>query len=58
MNLTVDIELDGSKIRADGLTSEFNLIGKLAIYPPFQTEAFIVKVYTFECSVQPLTYLY
>jgi hypothetical protein len=54
-NSTVDIELDTSKIGEDGLTSEFILEGKLAIYPPFKTEPFTVKVYTFECSAKPLT---
>jgi hypothetical protein len=57
-NLTVNIVLDASKIGADGLTAELSLTGKLVSYPPFQTEPFTVKVYTFECSAQSSTYLY
>ena len=48
----INIELDASKIGADGLTAEFNLFGKLASFPPFHTETFTVKVYSYECIAQ------
>jgi hypothetical protein len=51
-NLTVDIGFDASKIGADGLTAELSLTGNLVSYPPFHTEPFTVKIYTFECSAQ------
>jgi hypothetical protein len=51
-NLTVNIEIDGSKIGADGLKAEFILKGKFVSYSPAQILPFTFKVYTFECSAQ------
>ena len=49
---TINIELDASKIGADGLIAEISLIGKLASYPISHTETFTVKVYSYECTAQ------
>ena len=55
---TVNIEFDIAKIGVEGLKADFSLKGQLKNYPPSHTENFTVKVYTFFCTAQDLTYLY